>query len=424
MGDSVEQWRMRIGSFMMPRKCKIQLQTLKLKYVSLSIRILLFYLLLAEGVEANPGPQTRGNPGRSGGSPPRGRGGQSPRGRGRGARGGRGSRDWDQPVDIFADGDRNGRDNRGSQRYDLRRPSRSETQPSVSSWLLNSQQRSQSEPRFDDLQPPSNLSTQSDTELASQTSDLNLNDNLNGTDTTDTTSILLEIRRDVKNLNTKFDHLEKSVQSLKRDSKFLKDQNSLLTKQVTDLQSTVSQLESRAQEAEIRNERLEAQSRRDNLRFYGFEDKHGETWEESENKARSYIANDLNIGESSIQIERAHRIPSKTSPRPLIVKFSFYKDRDKVLKAYREKRKRQNEQSAETTGASAAEQIEQSETCRIRVCEDFPERVIKARSNLYSFLRSSIDSGRDAFLRYDRLIVDGQPYQYDYDQKRPVPIRK
>lgn len=421
MGVSVEQWRIRIGSFMMPRKCKIQVKTLKLKYVSLSIRILLFYLLLAEGVEANPGPQTRGNPGRSGGVPQRGRGGQSPRGRGRGARRGRGSRDWDQPVDIFADVDRNSRDNRGSQRYDLRRPSRSETQPSVSSWLLNSQQRSQSEPRLDDLQPPSIVSSRSDTELASQTSEPNLNDNLNETDTT---SILLEIRRDVKNLNTKFDHLEKSVQSLKRDSKFLKDQNSILTKQVTDLQSTVSQLESRAQEAEIRNERLEAQSRRDNLRFYGFEDKQGETWEESENKVRSYIANDLNIEESSIQIERAHRIPSKTSPRPLIVKFSFYKDRDRVLKAYREKRKRQNEQTTESTGASAAEQIEQSETCRIRVCEDFPERVIKARSNLYSFLRSSIDSGRDAFLRYDRLIVDGQPYQYDYDQKRPVPIRK
>ena len=149
MGVSVEQWHIRIGSFMMPRKCKIQLKTLKLKYVSLSIRILLFYMLLAEGVEANPGPQTRGNPGCSGGLPQRGRGGQSPRGRGRGARGGRGSRDWDQPVDIFADVDRNSRD--------LRRPSRSETQPSVSSWLLNSQQRSQSEPRLDDLQPPSNV---------------------------------------------------------------------------------------------------------------------------------------------------------------------------------------------------------------------------------------------------------------------------
>ena len=77
-----------------------------------------------------------------------------------------------------------------------------------------------------------------------------------------------------------------------------------------------------------------------------------------------------------------HRIPSKTSPRPLIVKFSFYKDRDRVLKAYREKRTRQNEQTTESTEASAAEQTEQSETYRVRVCEDFPESVIKARSNL------------------------------------------
>ena len=53
----------------MPKKCKIQLKTLKIKYVSLSIRIRLFYLLLAEGMKAYPGPQARGNPGRSGGLP-------------------------------------------------------------------------------------------------------------------------------------------------------------------------------------------------------------------------------------------------------------------------------------------------------------------------------------------------------------------
>ena len=129
----------------------------------------------------------------------------------------------------------------------------------------------------------------------------------------------------------KFDHLEKSVRVLKHDSKYLKEQNSILTKQVTELQSTVSQLESRTHETEIKNERLEVQSRRDNLKFHGFEDNRGETWEESENTVRRYIFDELAIDESAIQIERAHRIRSKNSPRPIIVKFSHYKDRDRVL---------------------------------------------------------------------------------------------
>ena len=52
----------------------------------------------------------------------------------------------------------------------------------------------------------------------------------------DTTSVLLEIRRDIKNMNKKFDHLEKSVRTLKHDSKFLKEQNVQLTRQDTELQ--------------------------------------------------------------------------------------------------------------------------------------------------------------------------------------------
>ena len=252
---------------------------------------------------------------------------------------------------------------------------------------------------------------------------MNLGDNVDGTAIT---LILLEIRRDVKQMNKRFGHIEKSVKSLKRDSKYLKEQNSKPTKQVTDLQTTVSRLESRAQEADIKNERLEAQSPGDNLRFYGFEDKRGETWEESENAVRSYISNELSLDELSIQIERAHRISSKTSPRPVIVKFSFYKDRERILNSYWEKRKQHNErqQAEATNGDGSAELDEQCESSKIRVCENFPQRVIKSRSNLCPFLRSGIGSGKDAFLKYDRLIVDGQPYEFDYDLLRPVLVRK
>ena len=212
---------------------------------------------------------------------------------------------------------------------------------------------------------------------------------------------------DVKETNKRFGHIEKSVKSLKRDTKFLKEQNSNLARH----------LETRAQEPESRKERLEAQSCRDNLRFYGFEDKRGETWEESENVIRSYISNELDLEESNIQIERAHRIPSKSSTRPIIVKFSFYKDREKILKTYREKRKQENEQQQ---AQASNDDINTDNSRKFCVSKDFPQRVIKARSDLYPFLRSCINKD----IRYDQLIVDGQKYEYDKVLKRPVPVRK
>ena len=48
----------------MPRKCKIQHRTLKQVPMNCVIRLVLFYLLVAEGIESNPGPQigsTSGN---------------------------------------------------------------------------------------------------------------------------------------------------------------------------------------------------------------------------------------------------------------------------------------------------------------------------------------------------------------------------
>ena len=53
--------------------------------------------------------------------------------------------------------------------------------------------------------------------------------------------------------------------------------------QVTELQSTVSQLESCTRETKLKNERLEALSRRDYLKFHGFDDNRRESWEEPEN---------------------------------------------------------------------------------------------------------------------------------------------
>ena len=113
----------------MPRKCKFELRTLKQVPMNLLIRSVLFYLLVAEGIESNPWPQTRST---RGNSSPRG----SPRGHGyNGCASGHGSRQ--DPIDsASADPslhDPAGLSNQVDLPHTLRRASRSQNQLSVSS---------------------------------------------------------------------------------------------------------------------------------------------------------------------------------------------------------------------------------------------------------------------------------------------------
>ena len=99
--------------------------------------------------------------------------------------------------------------------YSLRR-TRSQIQPSVSDWLVASQ--SQPHPQSQSLLHTGvahrdNHDSQS--EISEHTSE-----QLEAADTIDgnMTSILLEIRHDVKSMNKKFDHLKKSVHMLRTSS--------------------------------------------------------------------------------------------------------------------------------------------------------------------------------------------------------------
>ena len=60
----------------------------------------------------------------------------------------------------------------------------------------------------------------------------------------------------------------------------------------------------------------------------------------------------------------------------------------------------------------------------MRVSEDFPDRVRKVRSLLIKFLDQAIKSGKEAYLRYDKLVVNGYSFEYDCVKERPVPVVK
>ena len=123
--------------------------------------------------------------------------------------------------------------------------------------------------------------------------------------------MLIDIQKNCKDLNRKFDKLDKSVNDLKKENKKLQDQNRKLTKTVNTLAANVSELEMCTKKSSSKLEQLEGQSRRQNLNFYNIEESRNETWEESEEKVRTYIKSELDLDETNISIERAHRLPGK-----------------------------------------------------------------------------------------------------------------
>jgi hypothetical protein len=77
--------------------------------------------------------------------------------------------------------------------------------------------------------------------------------------------------------------------------------------------------------------RYEAQDRRNNVMFFNVAEERGETWEATETLVRDIL--DRFLGMNRVSIERAHRVgpPMMGKTRPIIVKMSFYKDREMIL---------------------------------------------------------------------------------------------
>ena len=338
-----------------------------MKHISLCIRVVLFALLLVQCVESNPGPSSqRGTRSASHRGRGRGRGDTyTGTGRGRGEQNG-------QCTGIFNDG-------RGD--VAIRRSSRLQSSQSqsnsITSWLMSGRNERDGRSRDrggslsaqehdcslrnsnvenDSTEAVQRLRKRTDNDVSDGNGDSSKSSSFDQEHDTDTESalintnqIMLEMHRMVKGLTRKFDGLKKSVGSLKKDNKELKEENKRLSRQMSELSATVTELENAARKSELKTDKLEAQSRCDNLRFFSIDEAVNESWEESEKKVRDYIQKDLelDIYQILVLIEPTD-YPSKSKPRPLTAKFSFFKDKEKILRAYTQKQKQdQAKQGAE-----------------------------------------------------------------------------
>ena len=89
---------------------------------------------------------------------------------------------------------------------------------------------------------------------------------------------------------------------------------------------------------------VEDRSRRNNLRFHGFQEETNETWEEGESILTNFVKEKLGI-EEDILIERVHQkgkiqrnYGTRNRKRRIVVKFLNFKDKSRILHTYREKK--------------------------------------------------------------------------------------
>lgn len=136
----------------------------------------------------------------------------------------------------------------------------------------------------------------------------------------------------------------------------------------------------------------EAYDRRSNLIFTGLsEDKK----EDCEAKCKWVMKDKLKLHDvDSIKIERCHRLGTKRinskQPRPIIIRFNWYKDRVRVHKARKE-----------------------LQGSRFWIMEDYPQEIRDRRKVLQPIANTARNQGKNAFLKSDILIIDDKSYTVD-----------
>lgn len=145
---------------------------------------------------------------------------------------------------------------------------------------------------------------------------------------------------------------------------------------------------------------LENRGRRNNLVFYGVDDKNPqETWSDSEKIIQEVC--ETNLGLSVTSMERVHRIGKfkQGKNRPVIASFSSFKEKEKVM---------QNAKGFKNTGMS--------------VSEDYSETLRRKRHHLWEFAKCKSESSDKVKLKHDVLLINGSKYIYDDAANQVVPL--
>nr|KAG5713857.1 hypothetical protein BaRGS_024484 [Batillaria attramentaria] len=154
------------------------------------------------------------------------------------------------------------------------------------------------------------------------------------------------------------------------------------------------ELKDKVDKLEEKLDDVEGRSRRNNLIFHNIPHPQGrtETWADCEKAVKKVVKEEMGI-EDDVEIERAHRLKGgRQTPHPIIVCFSKFKDKERILAERRSLRDNESD---------------------VFISEDFTPRVREKRKKLLPFLQEAKDANKRAFLRFDTLVIEGKSYIFD-----------
>ena len=201
-----------------------------------------------------------------------------------------------------------------------------------------------------------------------------------------------DIEVKVKNLETKVNTIENSRDF---DSEAVEHLNKK-QKEIDDLLSKMKNLEESQSktENELKSQVLDMQCRsmRNNLIFYRIPEQREETDDDCVQKILTFIEDNLKIqnARTEIKLHRAHRMgrfnPSKI--RPIIAKFAFFPDREKVRKS---------------AGLL--------KNTNFDISQQFPKEIMDTRKKLVPIMKAARGNGQDAYIVVDKLYIDKVLYR-------------
>lgn len=222
------------------------------------------------------------------------------------------------------------------------------------------------------------------------------------------------INAKLMDLETRVSNIDDRVKEVEGASSFIGDKYENQEKELNNTKTTIKEmqkacekLKSEMKAMEIKqgsiNDRVldgEFRDMKDNLIFYGLpEGPPTQTYEqeavECEDRVKEFITSQINVNTDNMTFERAHRLGNPTTskkPRPIIVKFHKYKDRELVR-----------------NGANKVK--DHLKSSNRGVGTQIPKEWRDARSNLYPVMQRERQKGNNVRFRADKLFINGQEYK-------------
>ena len=178
----------------------------------------------------------------------------------------------------------------------------------------------------------------------------------------------------------------------KKDLKSVKDDIKNLKKNCDTMNKSSASLNNEAAAIEKRLTDLESRSMRDNLMFYGIKEE-GDT-ENCGQLVKNLCLNVLHVDDANDMLfDRAHRVGQKSATtRPIVVKFHYYSDREKVRQA-------------------SFNYANELKTANFGVGAQLPKGIRDARKPLYPIMKKAKDEGKDVKFIGKKLYINGAEHK-------------